>query len=529
MHKSKIHFIPLFSDFFNSQEPELQDLFDNPPINRYLCFLCSLNDQYSFDTEGVQDFILANLLKNQSIELVQQVVAGFRIKFSQLTGAKSIVDLMQYLLSNYSSSNNLDLVTNIDELNLFKAILIFNRKTYHETFDSKILEYQTLYDKRHTNQRKSLYPYLYAQMQFNTFGEHIYFITKTRLIFNELIQNPNLKELGTQLINESYFESYNDWMNQHLNIVHYWFQRVGKKEFSSIQLNKEYLLAHCFDLKMSQKEVDKGNHQLFINRPFYKRFEGEPFPLVHYFFLIKLLDNEIYFGLKVVNDSCPKESILVKDLRSTFAIEIMEKKFFRNVLKHLLPTPKYKIDFLDNDNLTDVSKPDAYVIKQKHHLLFEFKDSMTSSSILENNNFNEIYKNLRRNYATKGNDLKGKDKIQNKGIYQLLDFMKNRIILSSSNKNISVYPILVVTDDTLMTPGTRDFLNNIWDFEVSGMEFSKHIAIKSLVVVHLSTLLNLAFSDKRELEFLDLLQKYYPKVDSRNSRLFREKKTETWV
>jgi hypothetical protein len=73
--------------------------------------------------------------------------------------------------------------------------------------------------------------------------------------------------------------------------------------------------------------------------------------------------------------------------------------------------------------------------------------------------------------------------------------MKNRVISSSSNKNISIYPILVVTDDTLMTPGTRDFLNNIWEFEVSNLEFSKHITIKSLVVVHLSTVFNLAIKE----------------------------------
>ena len=199
----------------------------------------------------------------------------------------------------------------------------------------------------------------------------------------------------------------------------------------------------------------------------------------------------------------------------------MEWKFFRRILASLFPTPKYQISFLDEGNSKNISKPDAYVIKGKHHLLFEFKDSMTNSNILETNDFSKIYKNLLRNYATERSS--GSKKTQNKGIYQLLDFIKNRIINSSNIKNLSIYPILVVTDDTLMTPGTRDFLNNIWTFEISKLEISNRISIKPLALIHLSTVFNLAFSERKEFDFVGLLLKYYQKVASRNKRISKEK------
>ena len=416
-------------------------------------------------------------------------------------------------------NGNFNDTTPEDELNLLKAILIFNRISYSNEFDDKAHLFETINEQNHTKLIKPFFPIYFSQIQFILFSHPQYLSYKIFTIGNELLKNDLLKEIILDFVKESNFVDFKEWIGQYLSMINNWVIRrnEGHSE-KGISLNKEYLDSHTFSLADHDLQMlaSKENYEIFIKKPFYKSaFLDRPI-LINYHFLFKLLDNEIYFKLREYIESNqikqPNSNKSIA-LKSIFGKEIIENKFFKGIMKNFLDIRKYKIEEVESKK--GISEPDLYVTKNKYHLIFELKDSLIDSQTIEKCNIEEIYDNLKRNYANVS------DK---KGVVQLANFIKH-LFPKISEHNVTIFPILVVTEEITKCIGYRELINNLFWEEFKNISIPSKVVIKGIALINLRTLFNLSVSNKK-LDMVERLVKYHNKVASKikNANKFDPKK-----
>jgi hypothetical protein len=503
---------PHYSDIFKEDEPPIETLFFNGPIDTYILYLSSLNDEIFFG--NLREASLTSIRKltsrlgdNLRVQILYNYFHGNEGKeFDVVFGVKSVTDLIIYLLSNCNLDSNENDSTSEDELNLLKAILIFNRISYSNKFDNKAHLFKTINEQSHTKLIKPFFPIYFSQIQFNLFPEFHYLSYKTFTIVNELKQNNLLKDLILEFINQNGFVDFKEWIGQYLSIIHYWYHRKNGEPVDkiSISLKKEYLDSHTFSLTDDglPKLASKQNYEIFIKKSFYKSaFLDRPI-LINYYFLFKLFDNEIYFKLREYiesNQIKQPDSNKSIALKSIFGKDIIENKFFKGIMKNFLDIRKYKIEEIESKKR--ISEPDLYVTKNKYHLIFELKDSLIDSQTIEKCNIEEIYDNLKRNYANVS------DK---KGVVQLANFIKY-LFPKISEHNITIFPILVVTEEITKCTGYRDLINNLFWEEFKNISIPSKVVIKGMALINLRTLFNLSVSNKK-FDMVEILTKYHEKV-----------------
>jgi hypothetical protein len=171
-------------------------------------------------------------------------------------------------------------------------------------------------------------------------------------------------------------------------------------------------------------------------------------------------------------------------------------------MNNFLDLKKYKIQKVESKN--GISEPDLYVTKNKYHSIFELKDSLIDSQTIENCSIEEIYNNLKRNYACVA------DK---KGVIQLANFIKY-LYPKISEHNVTIFPILVVTEEITKCIGYRELINNLFWEEFKNINIPPKIVIKGIALINLRTLFNLSVSHIK-LDMVEILIKYHDKVDSK--------------
>ncbi len=426
-------------------------------------------------------------------------------EFDVVFGVKSVTDLIKHLISNCDLGSNMNDFTPEDELKLFKAILIFNRISYSDKFDDKAHLFKTINEQNHTKLIKPFFPIYFSQIQFNLIPEFHYLQYKIFTTVNELYQNDLLKDIFLDFIKENDFVNIKEWIGQYLSIIHNWVsRRNGHLSEDSISLKKEYLDAHTFSLTEPgiQMLASKENYEIFIKKPFYtSAFLDKPI-LINYYFLIKLFDNEIYFKLREYIESNqikqPNSNKSIA-LKSIFGKNIIENKFFIGIMNNFLDLKKYKIQKVESKK--GISEPDLYVIKNKYHSIFELKDSLIDSQTIENCNIEEIYNNLKRNYANVA---------EKKGVIQLANFIKY-LFPKISEHNVTIFPILVVTEEITKCIGYRDLINNLFWEEFKNINIPPKVVIKGIALINLRTLFNLSLSNKK-FDMVEILIKYHDRV-----------------
>ncbi len=230
--------------------------------------------------------------------------------------------------------------------------------------------------------------------------------------------------------------------------------------------------------------------------------------------LYKFLLNKLYKGLLFdFYLKSQSENLFPKfdNFFSHISETVLENKLFRSILSHAIDTRFHKVNFDYSEH--EEFNPDGYYNKRNVHMIFEFKNSMLTSSITNLNNFEKVFQEIQKKFATK----KTSKNRRNKGIYQLLENAKFLLqkFEHNSSKNIQYfYPVLIVNDELMSVPGVRYFLNEKLKEEYGNISNRSKIILKELVVIKLSTLFNLTIS-KTPYDFKGLLDEYLKKVKDR--------------
>jgi hypothetical protein len=108
---------------------------------------------------------------------------------------------------------------------------------------------------------------------------------------------------------------------------------------------------------------------------------------------------------------------------------------------------------------------------------------------------------LKRNYANVS---------EKKGVVQLANFIKY-LLPKISEHNVTIFPILVVTEEITKCTGYRDLINNLFWDEFKNISIPPKVVIKGIALINLRTLFNLCISNKK-FDMVEILTKYHDNV-----------------
>ena len=296
----------------------------------------------------------------------------------------------------------------------------------------------------------------------------------------KVIPNEGLYNLLNRIsINEPYINS---------NIT------IAEKDFTSLR-NKPVF-------KVSHDEFCILNHNFFID----KIYEGIKFDFYH-----QAQENN-YLG--TFNSRFKKFG----DFKSVYSDIFSEKSMFYKLMDYSFKKFKYWVKV--NGSMYNEEYSDYYIRNGNKIFLFEFKAIIVKSMIKFSGDGLKIRNEIDRQLIMDGKQKKGISqladiikKIDEKP-FNFDDFHKKKI----KSKNISIYPILVLTDDMFDFPGINNYLNdklkNILD------DFSLELQVKDLLLINLNSLFDIhALLKNKKISFDNLINSFLSSSKTKKQKI----------
>lgn len=232
-----------------------------------------------------------------------------------------------------------------------------------------------------------------------------------------------------------------------------------------------------------EPSADFTNLKIF---PIYEIEEGR-FSLVDYFYVVDKFFKSIKFTLKEAfikhHNLKPKDSSFF----SYYNLHFSEDVVMKNVLDEIFHWP-YQKKRQEAD--TKDSEPDYYVRHNNRVYLFENKDILVAADIKSSSDIDEIDKLLKKKFVHDGD--------RHVGIGQLITSIKQIVDNEfphddyvNNKKNLTIYPILLVSDRIFEIPGMNYKLNK-WYIELVkerlGDSYNPNF-IKPLTFIDMDTLI----------------------------------------
>ncbi|WP_430613147.1 hypothetical protein [Flavobacterium sp. JP2137] len=413
--------------------------------------------------------------------------------------SQNISELIKEVLSNYNEIQQKDIPYSEFALDLFKTILIYNKK-YNDNF--KI--------ENNLSSFKDVFTLSVLQQGYIRSTHPIVYFIKFALICKFLSIDTELKKLTASLCEK--YDIGNPWNICKFLLDVYIQPDKNNLTFvlskNSIPTNflKEWYLTKDF---LSKEKKITLNFTI-IPKPLFEITEDEIIVLDFDYFQYTI--NQGFFFRFFEYNGKPKSSwnafqtYLGKNYFEDFLCKLLLEKTFKHKKQIVYGDKKYQ-DFLVKTSTSDL-------------LIIEAKMTSIHPNTLEDFNFEtyklEIEKNLLSQKEKQG---------KNKGVYQLLNQIKqlkdtkNQIevteILDIKNiKRLNIYPILLTDDVNYNILGTNEFINEQCsdEFTLLKKDFQ---SIKPVLILNVSTLIEFQgyFSSDKNC-FTQLIKEYFKEISN---------------
>lgn len=253
-----------------------------------------------------------------------------------------------------------------------------------------------------------------------------------------------------------------------------------------------------------EPSADFTNLKIF---PIYEIEEGR-FSLVDYFYVVDKFFKSIKFTLKEAfikhHNLKPKDSSFF----SYYNLHFSEDVVMKNVLDEIFHWP-YQKKRQEAD--TKDSEPDYYVRHNNRVYLFENKDILVAADIKSSSDIDEIDKLLKKKFVHDGD--------RHVGIGQLITSIKQIVDNEfpyddyvNNKKNLTIYPILLVSDRIFELPGMNYKLNK-WYIELVKErlgDFYNPNFIRPLTFIDMDTLIYWTpYLVKKDKYFREIIEDHY--------------------
>lgn len=511
---------PTYESFFKKEDNQsVENYLKNIPTSTVIIFICYSNFNYYQKPDDIESQLqlLHNLIIRQSIKTKSEILNRFKSFFIKKRGEEVSLfsphislELLHYALINFVPDNsNID-STPEEELNLLKA--------YYLTSDNIINQFKINDEAENKLDyfRKNIWPYMIRQIEVNHSRNYFYDSIKTKAFF-DFLKSSSYSEMCYKYLNKRGFKSPWDLIFQYMNTVK---SSLENKTFlikSNTENNHFYeQLAIDINQYKSEAEIKRRNYNGFKKHPLIKKKENEYY-VIDWNIFTKNIYNGIlfdFFKREVENSNTFKN---FNEFKSFIGIELTEKYIFQKIIKSVF-NEKHNIVLFDDKGRNKL--PDSYIRIGNKIFIIELKDVFFPSKAIES-----------IDYETIKNVIDEKFNSNKKGIGQIikhLEFLKTNEFDEDNvskqkikKRNITIYPILIFTDDFFELPGIQNYLNE--EFEIKTNHLSEHFKnIKPLSFINFTFFLEHINILKSKNYRLDKIIDYYSEQIKKKKNRYRK-------
>lgn len=246
------------------------------------------------------------------------------------------------------------------------------------------------------------------------------------------------------------------------------------------------------------------------NHPIYKISEQQ-FSVIDYFFVVDKFYKSVRFVLK---DSYNKEHNLSPNSRSFF--DFFNTKFSEEYLMKKILDRIFSKKYIVKKVVTDTSdnEPDYYVRHANRVFLFENKDVLIAKAVKSSGNIETILDALKQKFLESNGKPIGIsqliisiEKIVNKE-FKFDDYV-------NSKSNLTIYPILLVSDRIFEIPGINYILNKWYLSKIKDCLREKYDPnfIKNLTLIDIDTLIYwITYLEKKDSNLKEIIDRHLLKM-----------------
>ncbi|MEP3386642.1 MAG: hypothetical protein ABJO02_00555 [Reichenbachiella sp.] len=496
----KIGIIPTYKEVFGDDPPEFKNLIAGIPTKLIVGLVSVMNgelylNQYDLSTHlKLLQFLLQRQSKNKQEEIYYKIAQQVRRKGLDDFSIFSTHLNLQFLhlsLLHYHEDETFEDTTPEQELRIFKAYLVSTSLLFGK------MEIDTQTDSPLDYFRKNTWPMMIGQFMLNHPYNYFLAIAKSKCFFDALEFET---EFGRYVRN--FTERFQDpnslaYIFRFVNILQLSQERDETKRFSPFSITSDAQSIPFFDeLAIDLKKYSefysesKGNFTGLKEKPLYKVSEHS-YVIMNWDFLArKVYDGMLFDFYNQSGISHEKRFLKFPAFKQFIGENAIEKYLFRRLIRGCFKNKHVIVEF---DNGISSGHPDAYVRNGKKVFLFEIKDSLFSSRIIDSEKYDLIKSEIDKKYNT------GKPKM--KGTHQLLSQIKqlsNKPFESKSydelkikTRNLIIYPILIYTDPHFDLPGIGKYLDEEFRVlvESEGLD-QKFEKIKNLTFLNIDFLVS---------------------------------------
>ncbi|MBK6544241.1 MAG: hypothetical protein IPG12_03010 [Saprospiraceae bacterium] len=449
---------PGYKDIFPGGKDNFNDLISNIPTKALLTNLAVLNSQIYFKKPEKEILNLFLRRAPQQLEFIYKKLRDFN--FTQQTNwhlfSEYYITEMMMRVIQFANSSEED-TTPENDFNIFKAYLLIV-----DEINSKLdsISESIAVDPDHSFNSMS-WPIMAKQYQFNQFPLGVFQTLKTAVLVDELRKDTKIRERideFEQMLGMS-IENY----AKHLNEISLLSKDVNKDgytvpqfffflEEAKIQFLNHLLIDLNNITSMDKFDLDylaikkfpllkhKNNGFIFLNRNFFKNKIYNAFIL------------DLYYSTDM--DSIFKG---FPNFKKHIGEVVSEKRIFIPIISSIYSSKHYHLHFGDDKK----GEPDCYLRFGNKIFLFEFKDYLMPSRVVQSYDFNVVKSEI---------DLKfiQNEKGRSKGITQLLNTINylnsksydfDDLVKAKVNRGkLEIYPIIVYSDFSYSMPGVNNYL-----------------------------------------------------------------------
>ena len=498
-----------YSDCFPENPQEISNYLQG--ISRHdLLRLCALF--LTRKSETVYDYLSSYFTKENN-EYINQLWRNLEnskdnIDHYAITNIESSLRLYEYVFDNINAVETTLSEPEI-EMNVFKAYLLFNAQI--NSGDNTASESTKHIQEGRAKALLLAQMFQYFDITNYRFRQELYVQTVKAIYLYEFLSS-NEK---TQLLYEKYLEYYNcaDWqefMQFMTSFAYIYWGRDDDQTYVNLLVDpsdKEYDKKCEFIEKLViDAGIEDMDFRILRSHPIYKESRGNYY-FVYGYFLLELIYKGVYFKLNELNAKLPKNQ-QIKGFRSFYCDYFSEQTLLYNVLKDVYGRKYSQIpgDYIKNE-FGIIAEPDYYIRNGNKIFLFESKDILIPSETKVSNDYENISSELKKRlyYEEKRNG-----GIDNKAVLQLLNNTQKILRKTAEwdqgykEKNIRIYPIIILHDNIYNCPGINDLVRMWFEEELEKMREEYDVSrIENITIINIDVFI----------VYKDLLQKSEGSLD----------------
>lgn len=515
----KYNWVIEYSDLFKDyKDIDIYNLLEELPPKGIINIICYLDKLL---------FIHGNSLDMQ-IGFLKELIFSFPVPLKKLIEEK--------LRNQIDKVNSIIIWNNLTNLELANYALVKTNKVeeFELTKEQKIIFFKAYlyFNEKHTSKQiinlpentvPSLKEYLsvyiqtqLAQQTINVSSIIAIEIYKSYSLFEFMESNVEFNEILIQLLSVHKITNWHHYLTNILNfiLIHY----KNEKEIQIIfNINDDTLLNNVIKpfLINEINLEDNLDFKKLRENPIYE-IDLTKYVVLSNNFLIDKIFNGIQFTLSKIaienNMTILNRKInSFPDFKSIYSEYFTEKYLFKKIMQKCF-CKNESLFHLENELIDKTNEknghPDLLIRNGNNIYIFEFKDSIITSTAIHSYNFEKIKEEINAKIAKFSTT-------ESKGIGQLVNCIAR--IEEGKYKSINIqpeklnlYPILIFTDKTLKINGFNYLLNQL--FIEKSAQFKKVKKVNELIVIHFDTFIILQdYFKNNKIKFKSIINNYLKK------------------